>query len=116
MKSVYELLRQKESEMQRLERELEALRITAKLLESENAKAVAAPRPAAPQAPAVAPQAPTPGTYSAVHADLVQPPANYVTVKAAAGPAPAAAPAAPVVPARVTESTPEAAVPKNYWP
>lgn len=107
MKSVYELLRQKEAELQQIGREVEALRITIKLLESENAKP-ATVVPVAPQAPAIS--APVQGTYSAVHADLVQQPATYV--KAAAGPAPGAA-----VPARVAEpAVAEAAAPKNYWP
>lgn len=45
MKNVYEVLRQKEQEMARLEKEVEALRIAAPLLSDEKEQVVEAPKP-----------------------------------------------------------------------
>lgn len=55
MKNVYEVLRQKELEMARLEKEVEALRVAAPLLSDEKETISEAPKPtiaaAAPQQP-----------------------------------------------------------------
>jgi hypothetical protein len=55
MKNVYEVLRQKELELARLEKEVEALRIAAPLLSDEKEAATETPRPtltaSAPQQP-----------------------------------------------------------------
>ena len=55
MKNVYEVLRQKELELARLEKEVEALRVAAPLLSDEKEPAAEAPRPtltaSAPQLP-----------------------------------------------------------------
>ena len=45
MKNVYEVLRQKELELARLEKEVEALRVVAPLLSAEENKEVEAPKP-----------------------------------------------------------------------
>ena len=42
MKDIYEVIRQKEADLERIERELEALRLSAKLLEESVRPAVAA--------------------------------------------------------------------------
>lgn len=54
MKNVYEVLRQKELELTRLEKEVEALRVAAPLLSDEKEQLAEAPKPsltAAPQQP-----------------------------------------------------------------
>ncbi len=54
MKNVYEVLRQKELELTRLEKEVEALRVAAPLLSDEKESLAEAPKPtltAAPQQP-----------------------------------------------------------------
>ena len=55
MKNVYEVLRQKELELTRLEKEVEALRVAAPLLSEEKEPLAEAPKPsltaAAPQQP-----------------------------------------------------------------
>ncbi len=54
MKNVYEVLRQKELELTRLEKEVEAWRVAAPLLSDEKESLVEAPKPtltAAPQQP-----------------------------------------------------------------
>jgi hypothetical protein len=54
MKNVYEVLRQKELELTRLEKEVEALRVAAPLLSEEKEQMSEAPKPilaAAPQQP-----------------------------------------------------------------
>ncbi len=54
MKNVYEVLRQKELELTRLEKEVEALRVAAPLLSEEKEQMAEAPKPtltAAPQQP-----------------------------------------------------------------
>jgi hypothetical protein len=60
MKNVYEVLRQKELELARLEKEVEALRIAAPLLsedkESESAVKAASPSAASPQPSVRVPQ------------------------------------------------------------
>lgn len=63
MKNVYEVLRQKELEMSRLEKEVEALRVAAPLLSDDkdigaetSAKPTLAPAVAAPQQPIRIPQ------------------------------------------------------------
>jgi hypothetical protein len=68
MKNVYEVLRQKELELTRLEKEVEALRVAAPLLSEEKESMAEAPKPSltasAPQPvripPAVAAQAANP--------------------------------------------------------
>lgn len=45
MKNVYEVLRQKELELTRLEKEVEALRVAAPLLSDEKEQLVEAPKP-----------------------------------------------------------------------
>ncbi len=52
MKNVYEVLRQKELELTRLEKEVEALRVAAPLLSDEKEQAVEAPKPTLTAAPA----------------------------------------------------------------
>jgi hypothetical protein len=52
MKNVYEVLRQKELELTRLEKEVEALRVAAPLLSDEKEQAVEAPKPTLTPAPA----------------------------------------------------------------
>ncbi len=49
MKNIYEVIRQKESEVQQLQKDLEALRVAARLLADENEPDLMkpAPRPAA---------------------------------------------------------------------
>jgi len=55
MKNVYEVLRQKELELTRLEKEVEALRVAAPLLSDEKEQLIDAPKPTltatAPQQP-----------------------------------------------------------------
>lgn len=46
MKNVYEVLRQKELELARLEKEVEALRVAAPLLSDEKEPMIEAPKPA----------------------------------------------------------------------
>jgi hypothetical protein len=74
MKNVYEVLRQKELELARLEKEVEALRVAAPLLSDEKEPSIEAPKPtlatAPPQQPiripaAVAAQAVAPTTRAA---------------------------------------------------
>ena len=69
MKNVYEVLRQKELELTRLEKEVEALRVAAPLLSEEKEQLADAPKPSLTQAaqpqpvripPAVAAQAANP--------------------------------------------------------
>ncbi len=59
MKNVYEVLRQKELELARLEKEVEALRVAATLLSDEKEQVAEAPKPsitaAAPQPVRVSP-------------------------------------------------------------
>ena len=61
MKNVYEVLRQKELELTRLEKEVEALRIAAPLLSEEKESLAEAPKPSltttAPPQPVRIPQA-----------------------------------------------------------
>jgi len=51
MKNVYEVLRQKELELTRLEREVEALRVAAPLLSEEKEQMAEAPKPTLAAAP-----------------------------------------------------------------
>jgi len=51
MKNVYEVLRQKELELTRLEKEVEALRVAAPLLSEEKEQLVEAPKPTLTTAP-----------------------------------------------------------------
>jgi hypothetical protein len=51
MKNVYEVLRQKELELTRLEREIEALRLAAPLLTDEKDQLAEAPKPTLTAAP-----------------------------------------------------------------
>jgi len=51
MKNVYEVLRQKELELARLEKEVEALRVAAPLLSEEKEPAVETPKPTLATAP-----------------------------------------------------------------
>lgn len=51
MKNVYEVLRQKELELTRLEKEVEALRVAAPLLSEEKEPAIEAPKPTLTTAP-----------------------------------------------------------------
>jgi len=73
MKNVYEVLRQKELELTRLEKEVEALRIAAPLLSEEPKEAVA--EPAKPALAAAVPQQPIRIPSPAVTA-AVNPPAR----------------------------------------
>ncbi len=52
MKNVYEVLRQKELELTRLEKEVEALRVAAPLLSEEKEQLAEAPKPTLTPAPA----------------------------------------------------------------
>ena len=74
MKNVYEVLRQKELELARLEKEVEALRVAAPLLSDEKETSVEMPKPTlsatAPQQPI---RIPTP-----VAAQAANPPARAV--------------------------------------
>jgi|GraSoiStandDraft_5_1057265.scaffolds.fasta_scaffold477486_2 hypothetical protein len=70
MKDIYEVIRQKEADMERIERELEALRLSAKLLE-DNSRTVAV---AASAVPAVS--APTYNTTPSRPASTGQPTAT----------------------------------------
>ena len=73
MKNVYEVLRQKELELTRLEKEVEALRIAAPLLSEETKESVSDPKPTlAPPAPQQPVRMPSP----AVAAATVNPPAR----------------------------------------
>jgi hypothetical protein len=62
MKNVYEVLRQKEMELTRLEKEVEALRLVAPLLseEKENGEVAAKPLPTAVNGPQAAIRIPAP--------------------------------------------------------
>ncbi len=62
MKNVYEVLRQKEMELTRLEKEVEALRVVAPLLseDKENGEVASKPLPAAVNGPQPALRIPTP--------------------------------------------------------
>jgi hypothetical protein len=51
MKNVYEVLRQKELELSRLEKEVEALRVAAPLLSDEKEQLTEAPKPTLTAAP-----------------------------------------------------------------
>jgi hypothetical protein len=51
MKNVYEVLRQKELELTRLEKEVEALRVAAPLLSDEKEQQAEAPKPSLAAAP-----------------------------------------------------------------
>ena len=51
MKNVYEVLRQKELELARLEKEVEALRVAATLLSDEKEQVAEAPKPSITAAP-----------------------------------------------------------------
>ena len=73
MKNVYEVLRQKELELTRLEKEVEALRVAAPLLSDEKEQLAEAPKPSLAAAP------PQPGRVPPV-----------VAAQAATGPARAA--------------------------
>ena len=55
MKNVYEVLRQKELELTRLEKEVEALRVAAPLLSEEKEQLAEAPKPTLAAAPAQQP-------------------------------------------------------------
>jgi len=69
MKNVYEVLRQKELELARLEKEVEALRIAAPLLSEEKEQMAEAPKPSlAASEPVRIPQA--------VNAQAANPPAR----------------------------------------
>lgn len=69
MKDIYSLIRQKEGDLERIQRELEALRLSAKLLEEDTRPtatpspvvpaAVYNPAPAKPQTPGQAPANPS---------------------------------------------------------
>jgi hypothetical protein len=72
MKNVYEVLRQKELELARLEKEVEALRVAAPLLSEEKEPVVEVPKPALTTAP---PQQPI-RIPAAVAVQAVNPPAR----------------------------------------
>jgi hypothetical protein len=55
MKNVYEVLRQKEQELIRLEKEVEALRVAAPLLSEDKESLTEVPKPAVTAAPAPQP-------------------------------------------------------------
>ncbi|MGD0506841.1 MAG: hypothetical protein ABSA27_03540 [Terriglobales bacterium] len=55
MKNVYEVLRQKELELTRLEKEVEALRVAAPLLSEEKEQLTEAPKPSLAAAPPTQP-------------------------------------------------------------
>jgi hypothetical protein len=55
MKNVYEVLRQKEQELIRLEKEVEALRVAAPLLSEDKESLIEVPKPAVTAAPAPQP-------------------------------------------------------------
>lgn len=72
MKDIYALIRQKEADMERIQHELEALRVSARLLE-EDGRASVAPSPAAsaptysttqPKSPAAAQPVTSPGAWA----------------------------------------------------
>ena len=54
MKDIYEVIRQKEADLERIERELEALRLSAKLLD-ESTRPASAAIPTPPSSPAYSP-------------------------------------------------------------
>ena len=54
VKNIFDVLRQKEAQLQELQKEIEALRLAARLLSAENEKTTDAVEPAAP--PAVEPR------------------------------------------------------------
>ncbi len=68
MKNLYDLLRQKELSMKRLEKEIEAIRIVISMLSEEPEQAENAEMKAAATAPAMTPPGPQTmmGSYSAV--------------------------------------------------
>jgi hypothetical protein len=74
MKNVYEVLRQKELELTRLEKEVEALRIAAPLLSEEMKESVS--EPPKPTLTATAPQQPIRIPSPAVAAAAATPPAR----------------------------------------
>jgi len=74
MKNVYEVLRQKEIELARLEKEVEALRIAAPLLNEEKEAAAEAPKPTLAAAPA--PQQPIRIPAPVAAAAVATPPAR----------------------------------------
>ena len=74
MKNVYEVLRQKELELTRLEKEVEALRIAAPLLSEEMKESVS--EPPKPTLTAAAPQQPIRIPSPAVTAAAAGPPAR----------------------------------------
>ncbi len=74
MKNVYEVLRQKELELTRLEKEVEALRIAAPLLSEEMKESVS--EPSKPALTATAPQQPIRIPSPAVAAAAGAPPAR----------------------------------------
>jgi hypothetical protein len=73
MKNVYEVLRQKELELTRLEKEVEALRVAAPLLSDEKEPVAEAPKPTLTAAPAPQPPIRIPAP---VAAQAVNPPAR----------------------------------------
>jgi hypothetical protein len=72
MKNVYEVLRQKELELTRLEKEVEALRVAAPLLSEEKETMAEAPKPSLAATPPPQPVRIPP----AVAAQATQPPAR----------------------------------------
>lgn len=66
MKDIYELIRQKEADMERIRHELDALRLSAKLLE-EDGRTASSPSPAvaSPTYTTTQPKSPTAGQPSA---------------------------------------------------
>ncbi|HEU5232749.1 MAG TPA: hypothetical protein VFU50_07820 [Terriglobales bacterium] len=65
MKDIYEVIRQKEAELQRIQHEIEALRLSAKLLEDAARPTSAAPVQVFSTAAATKPQTSAPTTSSA---------------------------------------------------
>jgi hypothetical protein len=65
MKDIYEVIRQKEADLQRIQHEIEALRLSAKLLEDAARPTAAAPVQVFSAPAAAKPQTPTPPTPSA---------------------------------------------------
>ncbi len=74
MKNVYEVLRQKEMELARLEKEVEALRVAAPLLSEEKEAVAETPKPTLTATPA--PQQPIRIPTPAVAAAATAPPAR----------------------------------------
>lgn len=71
MKNVYEVLRQKELELTRLEKEVEALRVAAPLLSDEKEQVIETPKPTLAASPQQPIRIPAP-----VAAQAVNPPAR----------------------------------------